>query len=73
MKNGKEIEASKDFPVGVFHCSPTNSTPFTNCCKVAICSHESCCPRCGLYIVGYDSSNPEAFRFKYAFSGRREF
>lgn len=32
--------------IGVFLCSPTNSTMFTECCKVAICDNESKCPSC---------------------------
>mgnify|MGYP003419561013 FL=1 len=30
----------------VFHCSPTNSTKFTTCCKVAICDDQQRCPVC---------------------------
>lgn len=25
-KSSKETERTKDYPIGVFHCSPTNST-----------------------------------------------
>lgn len=30
----------------VFLCSPTNSTMFTTCCKVAICDDQEKCPVC---------------------------
>lgn len=30
----------------VYHCSPTNSTYFTTCCRVAILANERNCPRC---------------------------
>lgn len=30
----------------VFYCSPTNSTHFTTCCKVAICDDQQKCPVC---------------------------
>ncbi len=30
----------------VFHCSPTNSTKFTTCCRVAICDDQQRCPVC---------------------------
>jgi len=63
----KEIEDSKDYPIGVFHCSPTNSTAFTRCCEVAITSREECCPSCGLYVFGWDSQNRDQARFYYAF------
>lgn len=32
--------------IGVRLCGPNNSTIFTNCCEVAICDDEACCPRC---------------------------
>lgn len=66
-KSSKEIERTKDYPIGVFHCSPTNSTHFTNCCKVAITSYENCCPNCGFYVIGWNSNNKDNIRFKYAF------
>lgn len=31
---------------GVFYDSPTNSTFFTTCCRVAICDHQQKCPQC---------------------------
>lgn len=67
-KTDRQIEQSKDYPVGVFHCSTTNSTSFTNCCKVAICGDQQCCPKCGLYVIGWDSNNRDNIRFRYAFN-----
>ena len=32
---------------GVFCCSDTNSTLFTECCRTATCDDESKCPGCG--------------------------
>lgn len=69
-KSLKEIEKSKYNPVGVFHCSPTNSTPFTECCSVAVIDEDKC-PKCGLYVVGYESANKSGFRFSYAFRRKR--
>lgn len=66
-KSSREIESSKDYPQGVFHCSPTNSTAFTNCCQVAIRDDEKQCPACGLYVVGWDSPNRGKARFYHAF------
>ena len=34
--------------------SGTNSTMFTECCSVAICNDQRCCPKCGREIVGYN-------------------
>lgn len=38
---------------GVYLCSPTNSTMFTECCDVAICDSEGSCPKCGREIIGH--------------------
>jgi len=35
----------------------TNSTMFTECCEVAICDDQRCCPQCKRDIIGYDSSS----------------
>ena len=66
-----DIEYSKDNPIGVFHCSPTNSTPFTKCCDAAITEREECCPSCGLYVIGWDSYYKDNIRFRYAFRTKR--
>lgn len=34
----------------VYHCSPTNSTFFTTCCRTAICDHQRQCPRCREFV-----------------------
>ena len=44
--------------IGVFLCSPTNSTMFTNCCQVAICDDQGLCPRCEKEVYpGLDASS----------------
>ena len=35
--------------------SGTNSTMFTECCKVAICENEPYCPRCKGKVIGWDA------------------
>jgi hypothetical protein len=64
----QEIEKSQSYPIGVSHSSPYNSTAFTNCCGVAITSSEQCCPKCQLYIIGWDSRpyDRDNIRFNYA-------
>jgi len=52
--------------IGVHHCSPTNSTYFTNCCKVAICSDQDSCPRCHKKVI------PVKDRWECAFGQERE-
>lgn len=37
----------------------TNSTFFTECCRVAICADEPNCPACGEPVVGHDEPNAE--------------
>jgi len=43
-----------DMPVPIVPLMPlgTNSTLFTLCCYVAICTDERCCPKCGREVVG---------------------
>ena len=36
---------------GVHFSSHTNSTYFTDCCNVAVCSHQDSCPSCGRTVV----------------------
>lgn len=45
--------------VGIVPIYPngTNSTMFTQCCEVAICSDEKNCPRCGRLVIGYDAES----------------
>lgn len=62
----EKIEESKDYPQGVYYCSPTNSTFFTRCCDCAITDREERCPSCGLYVVGWDSGNKNMSRSFYA-------
>ncbi len=37
----------------------TNSTLFTECCEVAICSDEPYCPRCKRKVIGADAETIE--------------
>lgn len=64
----KEIKDSKDWPIGIEQLTPsgTNSTHFTKCCGVAICTDQSCCPSCGRYVVGWDAENVAKARWLYA-------
>jgi hypothetical protein len=72
---------------GVFLCSPTNSTMFTTCCKVAICDDQQKCPRCTKDVYpfyegmsqmerdeahgGYHHHNTRRARWNQAYRGRR--
>ena len=56
--------------IGVYLCSPTNSTMFTNCCHVAICNDQPKCPVCKIEIIGSDAESNHArgrIRWRYAF------
>jgi transcription initiation factor IIE alpha subunit len=39
----------------VYLCSPTNSTMFTTCCRVAILNSQANCPRCNSEITPRDA------------------
>ena len=44
----------------------TNSTMFTECCHVAICDDESCCPVCKRKVIGHDAeSSAEKGRIRW--------
>lgn len=47
---------------GVYFSSETNSTFFTNCCRVAICDDQVKCPACGGPVIGHDSKDNNARR-----------
>jgi len=53
--------------VGIVPLMPqgTNSTMFTQCCQVAICDDEGCCPRCGREVIGFDKSPDERRRIRW--------
>jgi len=60
-----------DYPCGIRRLEPygTNSTFFTECCGVAICDDERCCPKCGREIIGADEETDHKrrlIRWKYA-------
>jgi len=60
--------------IGVYHCSPTNSTFFTNCCGCAITDSEKVCPKCKQEVIGYDydlASERHSIRWNCAFRRRR--
>ena len=49
----------------------TNSTMFTECCDVAICNDERCCPLCNKIVIGADAESDYKrwrVRWKYATS-----
>lgn len=52
---------------GVYYCSSTNSTFFTECCSVAITDSEDRCPVCSKYIYPYyeDMSDKERREWDY--------
>ena len=72
---------------GVFHDSPTNSTFFTACCKVAICDDQEKCPICRQDVYpfyegmspkeraeaggGYYNHNTRMARWRQAYKGPR--
>ncbi len=52
----------------------TNSTLFTECCRVAICDDEKCCPSRGREAMGSEIDDPHyrgLYRWKIAYRGRR--
>jgi len=64
---------NEGYLAGVFLCSPTNSTMFTECCDCAICDDEKCCPKCGREIVGHNAENSHKrhmVRWRYAFKDK---
>lgn len=67
----KIIVYNPDNKVGVLQIYPqgTNSTMFTECCKVAICDGEGCCPKCNREIIGNDAKTSHKrgkIRWNYA-------
>lgn len=66
----KQIQESKDYPVGVYHSSPYNSTPFTRCCDSA-CISEACCPSCGKYVVGHDLPREQRYNYRFDYAYRK--
>ena len=53
---GNRMYLNKGVIAGIVPIYPqgTNSTMFTECCEVAICSDEPYCPSCGREVIGYD-------------------
>jgi hypothetical protein len=52
--------------IGVFLCSPTNSSMFTNCCRVAITDREARCPVCRQEVYpGEDATEHERYRLRW--------
>ena len=57
--------------IGVLPLTPTgtNSTMFTECCRIAICDDQIKCPQCGELVIGGDADTPHEtgiIRWKYA-------
>ncbi len=68
---------NEDYPVGILPLYPsgTNSTMFTECCSVAICDDQSCCPVCKRKVIGHDASTSHErglIRWRYAYRPRGE-
>ena len=51
------MDYNEDYPSDIMSLFPsgTNSTMFTGCCQVAICSDQRGCPKCGRPVVGDDA------------------
>lgn len=65
---------NKGYKAGVFLCSPTNSTKFTECCETAICDNETKCPRCKRDVIGGEDESDHKrgkTRWNYAYKRRR--
>ena len=47
---------NEEYPSNIIPLMPqgTNSTFFTECCRVAICDDEASCPACGRLVIGYN-------------------
>ena len=62
---------NEGYKIGVYLCSPINSTLFTECCDVAICDYEINCPNCERPVIGCDETNNHKrgnIRWNYAFN-----
>jgi len=63
------MHINEGFKAGVFLCSPTNSTMFTECCETAICNDQTKCPRCQREVIGDDAKSDHErgmIRWNYA-------
>lgn len=56
-QQGDKMHINPGYIVGILPIYPhgTNSTMFTECCEVAICDDQPCCPVCGRRVIGYDA------------------
>jgi hypothetical protein len=59
MCSGKVMKVLPIYP------SEANSTMFTECCQVAICSYQANCPHCGRPVIGHDLSEPARRRLRW--------
>ncbi len=60
---------NEDYEIDIVPLTPsgTNSTMFTACCGVAICSDQAVCPLCRRKVVGADAKTPyERERIRWA-------
>ena len=55
---------NEGYPSDIIPLMPqgTNSTMFTQCCEVAICDDQGCCPQCGRKVVGWNAKTEHARR-----------
>ena len=51
----------------------TNSTFFTECCQVAICDDQACCPSCERKVIGWNEDSDHKrhmIRWQHAYRGK---
>lgn len=53
-------------------CSPTNSTIFTNCCKVAINDNQIRCPACKEEVYPGEGSDHHRSRLRWTYAYGRQ-
>ena len=68
------VYINPNYKAGILPLYPsgTNSTFFTECCEVAICDSEKCCPLCGREVIGSEIENEHErhlYRWKMAYRG----
>lgn len=66
------MNINEGYKIGILPLYPrgTNSTMFTECCSVAICNDQRCCPSCNREVIGCDAETAHErgeIRWKYAY------
>jgi len=66
------MHVNEGYIIGILPLYPsgTNSTMFTECCEVAICDDQPCCPVCRRKVVGHDAESSYQrgrIRWRYAY------